>query len=68
MSLYHQKRFAKLGYSAALIIAALDLLDETKNALKNCVNFDKIYLWSKVTLRCIKAINKEFKISVENRL
>ena len=36
MLLYHQKRFAKLGYSAALIIAALDLLDETKNALKNC--------------------------------
>ena len=38
--------------------------------MKNCVNFDKFFLWtdSKVTLSRIKAIDKEFKIFVENRL
>ena len=38
--------------------------------MKNCVNFDKIYLWtdSKVILSWIKAIGKEFKTFVENRL
>ena len=37
------------------------LITSLKNALKNSINFDKIYLSidSKVTLRCIKATNKE---------
>ena len=38
--------------------------------MKNCVNFNKIYLWtdSKIFLSWIKAICKEFKTIVENRL
>ena len=36
--------------------------------MKNCVNFDKIYIWtdSNVTLSWIKTIDKEFKTFVEN--
>ena len=46
------------------------LITSLKNALKNCVNFDKIYLWTdwKVILSWIKAIDKEFKTFVENCL
>ena len=45
-------------------------MTSVKHALKNCVNFDNFFLWtdSKVTLSWIKAIDKEFKIFVENRL
>ena len=46
------------------------LITSVKNVLKNCINFDKIYLrtGSKVTLSWIKAIDKKFKTFVENRL
>ena len=46
------------------------LITSVKNALKNCVNFNKIYLRtdSKETLNWIKDIDKEFKTFVENRL
>ena len=44
------------------------IITSVKNALKKCVNFDKIYLWTdlKVTLSWIKATDKEFKTFVEN--
>ena len=58
----------RLELSGNLLLSHLITL--VKNTLKNCVNFDQIYSWtnSKVTLRWIKAVDKEFKTYVENRL
>ena len=59
---------SRLELSGNLLLSHLITL--VKNTLKNCVNFDKIYSWtnSKVTLCWIKAVYKEFKTYVENRL
>ena len=48
----------RLELSGNLLLSRLII--SVKNALKNCVNFDKIYLWTnlRVTLSWIKAINK----------